>query len=252
MKKYILLLLLVAQSIGYSQTVNDYKAVIVPLKFDFLKSENQYRLNTFSKYNLKNAGFEAFYSNESTPQEFSDRCDLLYLNVEEDNGFLVTKLFVTLKDCNDKIIFQTPTAKSKEKDYQAAYTECLNEAFKSIDALHYKYNGSKKNTQVVSKAAVNEVVKPQVVESVKAVVAVENKIESTNATYLYAQPTVNGYQLIDTTPKVIMKLYKTAAANCFIAIKDQEQGVLISTDSVWFFQYYKSDTLISEKVAVKF
>jgi hypothetical protein len=30
-----------------------------------------------------------------------------------------------------------------KRDYQTVYTECLNEAFKSIEALHYKYNGNK-------------------------------------------------------------------------------------------------------------
>ena len=75
MKKYILLLLLVVGSALNAQTVNNYKAVIVPLKYDFLKSENAYRLNTISKFNTKKAGFEAFYANQSIPREMTNRCD---------------------------------------------------------------------------------------------------------------------------------------------------------------------------------
>jgi hypothetical protein len=44
----------------FSQSVNDYKAVIVPIKYEFTSTDNQYRLATISKYNLNNAGFEAF------------------------------------------------------------------------------------------------------------------------------------------------------------------------------------------------
>ena len=72
MKKQFLLLLVLVINYSYSQSVNDYKAVIVPVKFDFLKTENQYRLNTLTKFNLKKAGFEAFYTNEAIPNDYSD------------------------------------------------------------------------------------------------------------------------------------------------------------------------------------
>ncbi|MFV8355294.1 hypothetical protein ACNQGB_03805 [Flavobacterium sp. XS1P32] len=49
-----------------------------------------------------------------------------------------------------------------------------------------------------------------------------------------------------------MKLLKTSQANSFIAIKDSVQGSLILKDNQWFFEYYQNDTLISEKIAVKF
>ena len=43
----------------------------------FLKAENQYRLSTLTKVNLKKAGFEAFYTNETIPKEYNDRCSLV-------------------------------------------------------------------------------------------------------------------------------------------------------------------------------
>jgi hypothetical protein len=54
----------------FSQSVNDYKAVIVPIKYEFTSTDNQYRLATISKYNLNNAGFEAFYDNESVTEDY--------------------------------------------------------------------------------------------------------------------------------------------------------------------------------------
>ena len=75
----------------FSQSVYDYKAVIIPLKYDFLKSENQYRLQTLTKVNLVKAGFQAFYSNESIPAEFNDRCSLIYVDVKNEKAFLCTR-----------------------------------------------------------------------------------------------------------------------------------------------------------------
>ena len=111
MKKSFLFLLIFFVSYSYAQSVNDYKAVIVPLKYDFLKTENQYRLNTLTKFNLKKAGLEAFYTNEPIPADLNDRCSLLYIDVLKENGFLTTKLFITLKDCYGKIIFQSVVGK---------------------------------------------------------------------------------------------------------------------------------------------
>ena len=69
---------------------------------------------------------------------------------------------------------------------------------------------------------------------------------------MYAQPVANGFQLVDTTPKVVMKVFRTSNANCFIAEKDGVNGVLVAKEGLWFFEYYKDDKLMSEKVAVKF
>lgn len=247
MKTRFLFLLLFIASYSFSQSVNDYKAVIIPLKYDFLKNENQYRLQTLTKLNLNKAGFEAFYKNESIPKELNDRCSMLYLDVKKDNAFLMTKLYITLSDCNDKVVFQSAVGKSREKDYQLAYVEALNNAFESIKTLQYKYNGKttlpRETVMVPSPIAV------------QAVVNSNNNtiiVDSTDPNLLYAQPMVNGFQLIDNTPKVIMKVYKTSIPTCYIAVKGNIQGVLIAKENHWYFEQYQNDKLISEKIEVKF
>jgi hypothetical protein len=133
--------MLFISSYSFSQSVNDYKAVIIPTKYVLQKSDNQYRLQTLTKMNLQKAGFQAFYNNEQIPVELSDRCSLLYIDVIKENAFLVTKLFITFKDCNNTIVFQSAIGKSREKEFEKTYVEALNEAFKSVYALRYKYNG---------------------------------------------------------------------------------------------------------------
>ncbi|MFH6994952.1 hypothetical protein [Flavobacterium sp. FlaQc-48] len=249
MRIKFLLIALLTSVIGFSQTVNDYKAVIVPLRYDFLKTENQYRMSTMTKANLNKAGFQAFYGNEELPAGFGDRCDLLYVDVKKDNGFLITKLFVEFKDCYGKVIYTSEVGKSKEKDYETAYRECLDLAFASINALHYKYSGKSGTTSSVRTAAVTA----PVASTIAATTVVSAPVaDMKDPNLLYAQPTENGYQLIDKTPKVVMKLLKTSRPDSFIAIKDGVQGSLNAKDNQWFFEYYKNDQLVSEKVSVKF
>jgi hypothetical protein len=251
MKTKILFLLLFVSSFSFSQSVNDYAAVMIPVKYDFLKNDNQYRLNTLTKFNLKKAGFEAFYTNETTPSQYNDRCNLLYIDVSKDNGFMITKLFVTFKDCNGKVVFKSEMGKSREKDFEVAYTQALNLAFESVYALQYKYNGStnSQNSGIASPAVV-----PVSATAVVAAVAVNVPSGSAepDGKVLFAQPIKNGFQLVDTTPKVVMKAYKTTNPSIYIASKENAEGVMVLKENQWFFEYYEKDTLMSEKIEVKF
>jgi hypothetical protein len=246
MRIKFLLIALFCSVIGFSQSVNDYKAVIVPLKYDFIKTENQYRLSTMTKSNLLKAGFQAFYANEQLPAGYTDRCELLYVDVKRDNGFLVTKLYVEFKDCYGKVVYTSEVGKSKEKDYDAAYREALDMAFVSVSALHYKYSG-----KAVVPAA--KIVLATSTVAATSLVAASPSPDLKDPNLLYAQPTESGYQLIDKTPKVVMKLMKTSQPSVFIAIKDNVQGSLIlKDDGQWYFESYQNDKLVSEKIVVKF
>ena len=242
MKK--LLFVLLFTSFCIAQNVNNFKAVIIPLKFDFIRTNNQYRLCTISKAYLNTAGFNAYYSNEILPKEYADRCDLLYYDIVKENAFLATKMYIELKDCTGKIIFKSETGYSKEKDTELAYADALKKAFVSVTNLHYQFEKSSVASPVV---AIQREVTPTVVSTVPTAV-----IEKSTSDLLYAQATVTGYQLVDASPKVVYKLYKTSRSDLFIASKGMSQGVLIQKDNQWFFEYYESEKLVSEKVAVKF
>jgi hypothetical protein len=278
MKTRILFLMLFIASYGFSQTVNDYKAVVIPMKYDFQKSDNQYRLQTITKMNLEKAGFHAFYSNENVLAEFSDRCSILYVDVKKDNAFLTTKLFVVFKDCYGNVVFQSAVGKSREKEFESAYVEALNLAFANIYTLNYTYNGNtnfsqkpgiadkvfsqmmtpNSTTPVAPSTNVPVVSAPVVVPAVAAVVPASvpktepKSVENNSKNLLYAQPTSYGYQLIDSEPKVVMKVYKTSNPASYMAKKGDIQGALVAKGNEWFFEYYQNDTLVSEKIEVKF
>lgn len=238
MKKNILILFLfVSLSALAQRSLNDYKYAIVPVKFDFLSEPNEYRLNTITKFNLTKMGFEAFYSNEDLPLETAgERCSRIFVDVEKISSLLSTKLVVVFRDCNNVEINRSDVGVSKTKEYKNAYPEALNDAFKSLLAFGYNYNGT--------------VYKP---ESAKKVETPKSSVEPEDTpNMLFAQPIPNGYQLVDKTPKVVFKIFKTSHPDYFTVQSDAINGALIRKNNEWVLEYYKDDKPVSEKLLIKF
>mgnify|MGYP003665840108 FL=1 len=68
----------------------------------------------------------------------------------------------------------------------------------------------------------------------------------------YAQATDNGFQLVDSTPKVRMNLLKSSADNVFMAKTDTKNGMVYQKEGNWIFEYYENDKLIQEELNIKF
>ncbi|MGB3150180.1 MAG: hypothetical protein WBB27_05910, partial [Maribacter sp.] len=68
----------------------------------------------------------------------------------------------------------------------------------------------------------------------------------------YAQALPNGYQLVDSTPKIRMKLLKSSAENVYMAQSNDKSGMVYQKDGKWVFEYYEGDKLIQEDLKIKF
>ena len=242
MKKISILALFFLTHLLSSQTsVNNYKYVIVPSKFSFTTEKDQYRLNTLTKLLLEKYGFTAYLDTDEMPQEVvNSNCNKLYADVIPSGGFIRTKLKIILKDCKNKELFTSVEGQSKDKEYRVAYNQALRQASLSFESLHYHY------VSTVTEAAIQKASVPKT-----ETVILSEAFNDTNEV-LFAQPTASGFQLVDSTPKVVMKIFKTSNPTTFTAVKGTVQGILISKDTQWFFEYYQNDQLISEKVNVKF
>lgn len=228
---------------AYAQnTINNYKYVVVPTRFSFSKSDNQYDLNTLTKSFLEDKGFVVFMANEQLPPEITtNNCNALNAEIAENNGLLSTKLTLVLKDCRGNIIFKGKEGKSREKDFKTAYTMALTDAFASLK--DYKYDGT-------AAAPVQQQQQPVAAQPASSPVTTPVSTPVTdNAGTLYAQPTPNGYQLVDTTPKKVMTLLKTSMPDYFIV--EALKGVVFKKDG-WWLEYYKDNKLISQKLEIKF
>lgn len=257
MKKYMLLFLLLFSFSAYAQnTLNNYKYVLVPEKFPFSKEENQYGLNTLAKSLLEEKGFAAYLDNPDIPQELAaNKCNALRVEVLERKALFSTNLTLLLKDCQGNIVFKGKEGKSREKEFSTAYNLALRDAFASLKEVPYAYNGTVNTPQPSQPpvAAAQATTPSPATPSLAAAATIPAPAAAPlPAGTLYAQATATGYQLIDTTPKIVLSLFKTSVQDCFIADNGTAHGVVLKKGNDWYFEYYQGKQLVSEKLVIKF
>jgi hypothetical protein len=233
----------------YSQnSLNNYKYVFVPERFDFFKSNDQYGLNSLTKMLLEDKGFTVIMGNaEMPPQVAANKCNALNTEVTERKGFFVTSLTFVLKDCQGNVLFKSKEGKSREKEWPAAYTEALQDAFSSLKTVPYKYDST-----ALAQAPAPVTTAPAAVAATPAAPkATASPVNMEAIGTLYAQPTDNGFQLVDTTPQKILTLLKTSQPDYYIA-EGPLNGVVFKKNEEWLYEYYKDNKLISQKLQIKF
>ncbi|WP_435262111.1 hypothetical protein [Tenacibaculum sp. nBUS_03] len=247
MKKIFFILLFVTTTVFCQKKVNDYKYVIVPTRFDFLKQEDQYQANSLTKFLFKKYGFNVFLDNEKLPKELGDnRCLALTGTIKDDSGMFTVKTIVQLKDCYNNIVFTSKIGKSKLKDYQKGYHEAIRDAFKSVQAIKYKYNSNKIQVVDIPK---KEIEAP-VIESAKVIGAAATKKVSIDSNVLYAQPINNGFQLVNTKPERVYEILKTSVKDVFVF--KNKKGILFKNENAWTAEYYEKDMKIVKHFTIKF
>lgn len=238
MRKIVLFLFTLFMGVGYSQS--ELKYMVVPNKFSFAKKENPYGVSTTLKFYFEKLGYKTFIEGDKMPADFNvNRCGYLFSNLVESNGFFKTKITIEVRDCQDVLIAKSQEGTSIEKEFKKAYQQALRNATETFVFLE--------NTSVAKEELT---VVPISNDVAKGVILAET-IQSDLPT-LYAQPIENGYQLVDTTPKKVMKIFKTSQPDYFTAISDESNGVLFKKEGVWVFEYYKDNVLKSEKMNIKF
>jgi len=274
--------LVLAFSYGLQAQLNDYKYIIVPKSFQGFKYPNQYKTSTLIKYLFTKKGFQTYYKDDHDPELNSNRCLGLLVRLNHKSGMFITKVTISLEDCNSKKIFTSLQGSSKEKDYTLSYKEAIEMAFTSIDALDYNYNPvpgksvtakatnpradekstllpdkvtqtpipTQENTDqtIVAENAATMTVEPKAVETA----TISTSTETSETLVLYAQQISNGYQLVDSSPKIRLKIYKTSNPEVYIGINAQGNGIVYKRGSQWYFEYYESDKLQIEELAIKF
>lgn len=283
----IILSCFVISSVFSQSSINSYKYIIVPERFDFLKEKDQYQINSLTQFLFNKYGFEAVIQGSDYPEDLiGNRCLALNSDVTKESGVFKTKLKIELRDCNDKIVFTSKIGESREKEFKAAYNLAIRDAFRSIEALNYKYepneNITSLNTTSKSQATaevseeikqlkkeiqnlkkekeiVKEVTKPNVgtpkVAKPKAKTVVQGKVDETPAiqgvsNVLYAQAIDNGFQLVDSSPKVIYRIKHTNLKDVFLV--EGNSAVIYKKGNDWVIEYYSGNTLEQETLNIKF
>lgn len=267
MKKLPIFLFLFCSLLGHSQTeLNQYKYIIVPKKFADFKNENQYQTSTLIKYLFVQNGYNAVYD-DALPQDLNaNRCLGLMVNLKDGSNLFTTKTSLVLKNCQNQEVFVTKEGISKEKEYRSAYTETIKEAFSSLEAVDYAYDPTAAPANVPTLNFRNDVkqIDATVTEKKDGPVAVpptpmDSPVAESPSTEaisftgtLYAQELPNGYQLVDSSPKIVIKMTKTALPDVYIATAGEKDGMVYKKEGKWFFEYSDQGQTISEELDIKF
>lgn len=272
---YILLVFAVNWTALGQINLNKYKYIIVPKKFDFLKQENQYRLNELSAFLFNKNGFIALTEGSDYPKDLlSNRCLALNSDVLKESGMLKTKLKIVLKNCNDKIIYTSNIGQSREKQYKVAYNIALRDAFNSFKALNYsfkpdvvapkKQNKAEENTQYLEhkpkpvKAELDKATKVTTPNVTPHNLGAKANTKTTNITnistqidsVLYAQTIKDGFQLVDKSPKVVFKIKNTDLKNVFLV--DGKSAIIYQIEHTWYLEEITSTHTVKKELNIKF
>lgn len=288
MKKYILLLtvFLFIFQLNAQKGLNNYKYIIIPESFDFSQGKDAYQLNSLTKFLFNREGYEAYIISDSLPQDlFNNRCLALYADAEKlPGGLFKTLMQINIKDCYGKLIYSSKVGSSKQKDFGKAYTQALRNAFESFEEFEYQYNPKLENevqrNENITQAQPKVQVAPEVVQkekikeaetvsyNVKTVEYTETsktnntqeskKIIQTgaeskpllNETIYYAQTTESGYKLVDSEPKLIMELIRTAQANTF-SVKGKD-AIVFKEEGFWYYSEIVDGKTVKTLLNIKF
>lgn len=268
--------------IGAQSSINDYKYIVVPKQFDFLQSQDQYQTSSLTKFLFNKYGYTVFFDDDDLPEDLSEnRCLGLSAEVRNLKGFLVTRLQIDLVDCNDNIVMSSVVGETKVKEYSKSYQLAIREAFETYQFFDYKYvpkvkpvasksqpdhmsytkaesnniadSSKQKAMQKIAVLESNDMDMPAPLDTSKAVVQDLYNVEVTKPVsnvVWYAQPIENGFQIVDTEPKLIMILLKTGITNVFLV--QGKDAMVYQKEGVWVYGSYSGDDLKLNVINLKF
>lgn len=262
----VFILVSFTSSIFAQKSINNYKYVIVPESYDFVEGKDRYQLNSLTKFLFNKYGFNAYMITDSLPDDlFQNRCLALYADAEKLKGKLFkTEVKIVLKDCFGQLVYESEIGSTREKMFDKAYSYAIRNAFENFEFLNYQYQPEKENvgTKTVVKveekgekvevSTTEKLNKPSVIEKTAEVKVAEKTIapEIIEKTTYYAQPTADGFKIIDGEPKLIMVLLRTAKENTF-TVKDKDAIVYLE-NGFWYFSEISEGKTLKKVLNLKF
>ncbi len=166
-----------------AQSLNNYKYIVVPDSYSFLKGEkDRYQLNSLTKFLFKKYGFTAIINGEPYPDDLQKGgCNALYADVDNVSSLFRVKLKVVLKDCNNATVFTSLPGKSMSKEFKQGYQEALRDAFKGVKKLNYSYKEPVVKVVPAKELVEQDVVSKKVITAPVEAVSVQKYDDKTNS-----------------------------------------------------------------------
>jgi hypothetical protein len=243
MKTYILYLFIGLCFLSTRSLAQDSKYVVVPIQFDFLKGQDQFRANTLLRYLFRENGYQAFFDVEKLPEDlFQDRCKAIYSDVKKISGGLNVKVQIEIRDCRGELLFLSDIGKSKEKDLNKAYKIAIEAAFESFKSVNVSSQMDELEKLVAEEtqrdSIANAASTPQKAVGAGTIANADSEpvitpsVTKDGRETLFAKATDSGiYQVFNTKPEVVMVLEKSDIKDVFKV--RGEEGILFKRGDLW-------------------
>lgn len=288
--RLVIALFLMQSTLIAQNDINTYKYVVIPKQFDFQSEDDQYQLNSLTKFLFNKYGFTAFFEDEDLPLDLSqDRCTSLKVDLKKLKGFLITRLQFELLDCNNNIVSTSKVGETKVKQYDTAYNLALREAFETYQYIGYSYTPGpetvvskstpktseevvtasknlnqstaaeaeierlKQEVKTLKEASKNEIVVAPVSKPKQESEVKTKTVEKTEKAIdnsWYANPIDNGFQVLDGDKKAIMTLLYSGAPDVYI-VKDSN-AIVFKKDDYWVYSSNDGTSLKVNRIDLKF
>ena len=152
-----------------SQTVSDYKYIVIPSEFTDFKDSKSFGLTTIIEKSLRSKKYVVLSESKSEwPSEaLQNPCGILSADLSDDSNMFKNRVILQFKDCNNKLLL-SQKANSSIKDFEPGFQEAVKNALVLVPA-------SNPNLDKLAETKLVET-KPQ--EEIKTV---EAKTETTSA-----------------------------------------------------------------------
>ncbi len=159
-----------------------------------------------------------------------------------------TKTSNTTKDVSEATIAETKTAK-KVVEEKIEETPMMETSMKEKEVVEKKMKETA--TMEVSEKE-KEIVEEKKEETSMMETSVKEEIVAEKGLLLYAQEIPNGFQLVDSTPKIVLRIFKTSVADHFIATSDDKSGVVYKKGAIWIYEFYENGEQVKQQLTIKF
>lgn len=220
MKKAIQFSTILLAALFYSQSVSNFKYILIPEKFKNEKANN-YDLNLLLASKLKAKKFAVISENSiNQPAEVSNPCEVLKAELADTSSIFTNKARITFSDCSDKEIASFD-GKSSKKDFEAGMRDALQNALNAIPP----------SSQTKKAVAVQKEVPQQTLQ--KAVVA-ENPV--------VVQKEVVAQSALPTETKSAAEIYTNGTLTLNKIILTNGEFILVNPNSAVPYAIFKPST----------
>ena len=133
MKKIATFLSIVLIVFIKSQTISDYKYVVIPKEFSDFKNGRSYGLNVLLENALKGKKYQILAENKSSwPSEaLVNPCAVVAADVLDDKSMFRNKVILQFTDCNNQVIY-TQKGNSSIKEYEPGFQDAMKQTLVKI------------------------------------------------------------------------------------------------------------------------